>query len=255
MQIILSPAKTLNFKDNAAVETYSKPELTKYAQYIMGYLKQLNQKELAIFMSISTKLAEINSIRHNSWELEHTITNSKQCVYAFNGEAYNGLNIEQFEEKDMAFAQNHLKILSGLYGVLRPLDIIQPYRLEMGSKLKTDKGKDLYEFWGNIIAEVLNRDANKLGSNTLINLASNEYFKAVNVKTLSVEVITPVFKELKNGMYKVISVYAKKARGLMTAYAIRNRITDPEQLKNFNLEGYMFDANLSSKSQWVFTRG
>ena len=255
MQIILSPAKTLNFEDEAVVDNHTKPEFTSDAQYIMGYLKKFSQNELADFMNISANLAELNTIRHNAWEAKHNINNSKQCVYAFNGEAYNGLDIEQFDEKEMAFAQDHLRILSGLYGILRPLDLIQPYRLEMGSKLKTDKGNSLYDFWGDKIAKVLNKDAKKSGSNTLINLASNEYFKAVNVKALSLDIITPVFKELKNGAYKVISVYAKKARGLMSAYAIRNRITDPEQLKSFNLEGYMFDANQSKQGQWVFTRG
>jgi cytoplasmic iron level regulating protein YaaA (DUF328/UPF0246 family) len=150
-------------------------------------------------MNISSNLAELNTIRHNAWEKEHTLANSKQCVYAFNGEAYNGLNVEQFDEKDMDFAQEHLRILSGLYGILRPLDLIQPYRLEMGSKLKTDNGDNLYDFWGDKIAMVLNKDAKKSGSNTLINLASNEYFKAVNLNALKLKVITPVFKELKNG--------------------------------------------------------
>jgi cytoplasmic iron level regulating protein YaaA (DUF328/UPF0246 family) len=255
MQIILSPAKTLNFEDEPKINTYSKPDLTIDAKQIMGYLKQFKQGELGKLMNISSKLAELNTIRHNTWEQKHDLSNSKQCVYAFNGEAYNGLNIKQFDEESMQFAQNHLKIISGLYGVLRPLDIIQPYRLEMGTKLKTDKGNNLYDFWGDKIAQVINKDAKKSGSNTLINLASNEYFKAVNVKALSLDVITPVFKELKNDQYKVISVYAKKARGLMTAYAIKNRITEPEQLKNFDEEGYMFDANQSNDKQWIFTRG
>lgn len=255
MQIILSPAKTLNFEDKAVVDEYTVPEFTTEAHAIMGYLRRFNHKELVDFMSISANLAELNTIRHNAWELEHNPNNSKQCVYAFNGEAYNGLGVEQFDEKDMAFAQDHLRILSGLYGILKPLDLIQPYRLEMGSKLKTDKGKNLYDFWGDKIVKVLNRKAKKSGSNTLINLASNEYFKVVNLNALSLDIITPVFKELKNGAYKVITVYAKKARGLISAYAIRNRITDPEQLKRFNMDGYMFDVNQSTQNQWVFTRG
>lgn len=255
MQIILSPAKTLNFEDAPKINTFSKPDLTTDAKQIMSHLKKFEQGELGKLMNISSKLAELNTIRHNNWEQKHDLKNSKQCVYAFNGEAYNGLNIEQFDEESMKYAQDHLKIISGLYGVLRPLDIIQPYRLEMGTKLKTDKGNNLYEFWGDKIAQVINKDATKSGSNTLINLASNEYFKAVNVKALSLDVITPVFKELKNDQYKVISVYAKKARGLMTAFAIKNRITEPEQLKNFEEEGYMFDANQSTDKQWIFTRG
>jgi cytoplasmic iron level regulating protein YaaA (DUF328/UPF0246 family) len=255
MQIILSPAKTLNFKDKAVVDDYSTPELASDAHKIMSELKQIDQSNLGKLMNISSKLAELNTIRHNAWELTHNSSNSKQCVYAFNGEAYNGLNVEQFNAEDMQFAQDHFKIISGLYGVLRPLDLIQPYRLEMGTKLQIGKANGLYEFWGEKIAQIINRDAKKSGSNTLINLASNEYFKAVNVEALSVNVITPVFKELKNGQYKVITVYAKKARGLMTAYAIRNRIINPEELKNFDEEGYMFDVNQSEKNQWVFTRG
>ncbi|PLX17623.1 MAG: peroxide stress protein YaaA [Salinivirgaceae bacterium] len=255
MQIILSPAKTLNFTDKSVVDTHATPLFSAEAKEVMSDLRQFGQAELGKLMGISSKLAELNTIRHNAWEQNHDLENSKQCVYAFNGEAYNGLNVSQFNREDMQFAQDHLKILSGLYGVLRPLDIIQPYRLEMGTKIKIGKAKNLYEFWGEKLAQVINNDAEKSGSYTLINLASNEYFKAVNVKALSVDVITPVFKELKNGQYKVISVYAKKARGLMTAYAIRNRITNPEELKKFNEEAYMFDANQSSKNQWVFTRG
>lgn len=255
MLFILSPAKTLDFEHEAPIKKSSQPIFKDNAELLINQLKNKSQNELSKLMSISDKLAELNTIRHKSWEKNHTKKNAKQCIFAFRGEAYNGLNIEQFTQEDLEFAQDRLRVLSGLYGVLRPLDLIQPYRLEMGTKLENPQGKNLYEFWNAQVAETLNKHAEKTGTNTLVNLASNEYFKAVKKDVLKPNVITPVFKELKNDSYKVISVYAKKARGMMSAYIIRNRITDSEDLKNFTEEGYMFDENLSSSKEMVFTRG
>ncbi len=255
MLFILSPAKTLDFEHSAPINKTSQPIFKKEASVLMDQLKEFSQQELSKLMNISSNLAELNTIRHKSWEQKHNQKNAKQSIYAFRGEVYNGLDIEQFDENDLNFAQDSLRILSGLYGVLRPLDLIQPYRLEMGTKLNNPNGKNLYEFWNDQIAKTLNKHAEKTGKNTLINLASNEYFKAVKKDALKLNVVTPVFKELKDDTYKVIAIYAKKARGLMSAYIIRNRLTDPQELKNFTDEGYMYAENLSSSKEMVFTRG
>jgi cytoplasmic iron level regulating protein YaaA (DUF328/UPF0246 family) len=255
MIIILSPAKTLDFEHDASVKTMTEPRLAEDASQIMKKLSEYDEPGLEKLMKISSKLASLNALRHRSWSATHTNENSKQAIYAFRGEVYNGIDIDRFNVDEMEFAQQHVRILSGLYGVLRPLDRIQPYRLEMGTKLNIDKNKNLYEFWGNSITEVLQKDLDATQNPVLVNLASNEYSKSVKTDALSAPIVTPVFKELKNGDYKVIAIYAKKARGLMTAYVIKNRITNAEDLKSFDEDGYMFDVNLSTDNEWVFTRG
>ncbi|HKK59127.1 MAG TPA: peroxide stress protein YaaA [Salinivirga sp.] len=255
MLFILSPAKTLDFEHEAPVKNSSQPLFKDEAAMLMEQLKKLSQDELSKLMNVSNKIAELNTIRHQNWQKSHTQKNAKQSIYAFRGEVYNGLNIEQFDEQDLEFAQGSLRILSGLYGILRPLDLIQPYRLEMGTKLTNTNGKNLYEFWSDQLAKTLNKQGKENGTDTLVNLASNEYYKAVKKDALKLNVITPVFKELKDDNYKVIAIYAKKARGLMSAYIIRNRITHAEDLKNFSEAGYMYAENLSSSKEMVFTRG
>ncbi len=254
MIFVISPAKTLEFGQPAPVKKHTSPQFQAEANQLMSILKEFSQDELARLMNISQNLAELNTIRHSNWEEEHTLSNAKQSIYTFRGEVFNGLNIEQFNSDDLNFAQKGLRILSGLYGVLRPLDLIQPYRLEMSTKLENPEGKNLYEFWDDKIAQQIQKDVEKSGTNTLINLASNEYFKAIKGKLDNIKIITPVFKELKNDKYKVIAIYAKKARGLMSAFIIRNRIEKPEDLKNFQENGYMYDDNQSSDKEWVFTR-
>lgn len=254
MIVIISPAKTLDFSKEDNITNPTQPFFKREAAVLMNELKKHNPAALSKLMNISPKLSELNSLRHQNWEEKHTNNNSKPNIFAFKGEVFNGLEVKQFDKKALQFAQNHLRILSGLYGVLRPLDLIQPYRLEMGTKLLNPQGKNLYEFWDTKITEILNNHAQKTGTNTLINLASNEYFKAVKKENLNLNIIKPIFKEFKNGRYKTISIYAKKARGLMSAYIIRNSITHAEKLKIFNEANYMFDTNHSTATEWVFTR-
>lgn len=205
-------------------------------------------------MSISPKLATLNSNRYHQWSLPFNLDNAKQSVLAFKGDVYTGLDATSFDANELAFAQDHLRILSGLYGVLRPLDLIQAYRLEMGTQFNNLRGKDLYAFWGNVITESINQDLKKQQYNTLINLASNEYFKSIKAEKLNANVITPVFKDQKNGIYKIISFFAKKARGLMSRYIIQQKLTNPEDIKRFDLAGYSFNTNASTKDAWIFTR-
>jgi hypothetical protein len=205
-------------------------------------------------MGISDKLAGLNAARFGEWATPFTQENARQAILAFNGDVYTGLDAKSFSEKDFAFAQQHMRILSGLYGLLKPLDLMQAYRLEMGKKLDNDRGSNLYQFWGDIITEHLNAAIEAQGDNVLINLASNEYFKSVKKKSLKAEVITPAFKDWKNGQYKMISFFAKKARGLMARYIIENQITDVEQLKGFDVAGYQYSTELSKANDWVFTR-
>jgi len=205
-------------------------------------------------MKVSTKIADLNFDRYEAWKKPFTPKNAKQAILAFKGDVYTGLDAESFKADDFKFAQNHLRVLSGLYGLLRPLDLMQPYRLEMGTKLDTEEGKNLYEFWGSDITQGLNKQLKKIKSDTLINLASNEYFKSVKSKELNATIITPAFKEYKNGEYKMIGIYAKKARGLLSRYIIKNMLSDPEDFKSFNEEGYRFNKTLSKGNNWVFTR-
>jgi cytoplasmic iron level regulating protein YaaA (DUF328/UPF0246 family) len=254
MLLVISPAKNLDYDTPVPAKRHSQPQLLDQAQLLMDDLQKLGPHQLSQLMGISDKLGVLNYDRNQNWQPPFTTSNARQAIFAFNGDVYVGLDAYSMNEEDLAFAQEHLRILSGLYGVLRPLDLIQPYRLEMGTKFANMRGKDLYTFWGTELAELLNKQLKKLKTDVLVNLASNEYFKALDRKTLQAEIVTPVFKDYKGGKYKVVSFFAKKARGLMTAYSIRNQLTDPEQLKRFNEAGYTYNEAMSNGKEWVFTR-
>ncbi len=253
MLMVISPAKNLDYESPLATEQYSQPAFLDHACELVDQLKTLEPHQLSNLMSISDKLGQLNADRYQQWHTPFTPDNSRAAVLAFNGDVYTALAAQEFNEKEFEFAQKHLRILSGLYGILRPLDLMQPYRLEMGTKLENKRGKDLYEFWGNIITDALN-DELQAGDGVLVNLASNEYFKSVRKKKLKARVITPQFKDWKNGQYKMISFYAKKARGLMCRYAITNGITQADDLKGFDLAGYRFSEEQSSGDNWTFLR-
>jgi cytoplasmic iron level regulating protein YaaA (DUF328/UPF0246 family) len=220
----------------------------------MQVCRPLTPLQLAELMHISDKLAGLNAARFAQWQLPFTEQNAKAALFTFNGDVYQGLDALSLSDDDIAFAQQHLRILSGLYGVLRPLDLMQPYRLEMGTKLANPQGKDLYAFWQDTITTLLNQQLSALNSELVVNLASQEYFKAVKPKLLNGRVITPVFKDFKNGQYKIISFFAKKARGLMARYIIQHRLSRAEQLTGFNLAGYQFSREHSSANELVFLR-
>ncbi len=253
MLIVISPAKTLDFEAPAMTEQYSQPAFLKQSQQLIDGLKKLSVQEVASLMSISDKLAGLNVARYQEWQTPFTTDNAKQAVLAFKGDVYTGLDADTLDQKGLDFAQTHLRILSGLYGVLKPLDLMQAYRLEMGTKFGVKGAKDLYGFWGSQIREALAAEP-AFKDKQLINLASNEYFKAVGAKQLDATIITPVFKDWKNGQYKMISFYAKKARGLMSRFIIDNKIDRPEALKDFDYEGYRFSAEMSKANDWVFIR-
>lgn len=254
MLITISPAKTLDYESPLATQTFTQPALLTESQQLIHICRELAPADIASLMKISDKLAGLNAARFGEWQPNFTLDNARQAILAFKGDVYTGMQAETFSEQDFEFAQQHLRILSGLYGLLRPLDLMQPYRLEMGTRLKNPKGKDLYEFWGNIITDQLNSALAAQGDHILINLASDEYFKSVNTSKLDGEIIKPVFLDEKNGKYKVISFYAKKARGLMSRFIIQNKLTKIDQLPDFNLEGYQFDESQSKGNELVFTR-
>lgn len=254
MLMVISPAKTLDYDTPPVIEQSTQPRFVEHSVELIEVLREKSPQDIAKLMSLSDKLASLNVARYGSWERESTPQNAKQALLAFKGDVYTGLNAEDFSTDDFAFAQQHLRMLSGLYGLLRPLDLMQPYRLEMGTKLANPRGKDLYTFWGERISQWLNEDLEAQGDQVLLNLASQEYFGAVKPKALNARVIDTVFKDQKNGQYKIISFYAKKARGLMARYVIKERLQDPEGLKDFNLDGYRFDAASSSENQLVFLR-
>ena len=254
MLMVISPSKTLDFESRPVTANHSFPEFSDQSEILVTSLKKYSSDGLSELMGISPKLAELNRRRFADWSLPFLPENARPAVLAFKGDVYEGLQAETFSENEFQFAQAHLRVLSGLYGLLRPLDLIQPYRLEMGTRLPTKRGKGLYRFWGDRITDALNRALDAHSGKILVNLASNEYFKAVNVKRLTARVVTPVFKDFKSGAYKVISFYAKKARGTMSRFVIRNRIEDVEGLKDFNAEGYGFDPGLSTPDRWVFSR-
>ncbi len=254
MLAIISPAKTLDFKTSAKTTLYSQPEFQDEAKQINSQLKKLKAADLMELQGISQKLAELNVDRNLLWSLPFSQENAKQAILAFNGDVYDGLNAPDFSDKEFNIAQDKLRILSGLYGILKPLDLMQPYRLEMGTKLTFGKYSNLYDFWQKKITKGIQNELNK-SDGILINLASQEYFKAIDTKKLKAEIITPSFKDNKNGKYKMISFYAKKARGLMCRFMIQNNISNPEDLKAFDLEGYYFNNELSKGNNWVFTRG
>jgi len=254
MLLVISPAKTLDYETPVTTEVHTQPDYLDDAALLVKRARQYSVEEVMSLMVVSEKIAALNVERFKKWRRPFTEKNARQALLAFKGDVYVGLDAFTLDEDDLAFAQQHLRILSGLYGQLRPLDLMLPYRLEMGRKIDTERGKNLYEFWGNRITEGLNAQLKQIDSEYLINLASTEYFKAVKPKELQGEIITPHFKEYKNGEYKVLGVYAKKARGMLSRYIIKNRITNPHEIKTFNQDGYGFDAGLSSDHDWVFTR-
>lgn len=256
MLIIISPAKTLDYESPLATTRYTQPELLNHSAQLMEYCRELTPAQIGSLMKISDKLAGLNAARFAEWQPNFTPQNARQAILAFKGDVYTGLHAEDFSEQDFDFAQQHLRMLSGLYGLLRPLDLMMPYRLEMGIKLHNAKGSDLYSFWGDLLTEKLNQQLKEQGDDVLINLASDEYFKAVKPAKLDGQLIKPVFLDEKGGKFKVISFYAKKARGLMSRFIIQNQLTQPEQLKDFNLEGYFFDEEKIDKSgsELIFKR-
>ena len=251
MLLVISPAKNLDFETPAATQAASQPRYLAQSEVLIEKLQAFSIQDIASLMKLSDKLAGLNLSRFQSWSPPFNADNAKQAVLAFNGDVYMGLDASTLDEAGFDFAQKHLRILSGLYGVLKPLDYIQPYRLEMGTKLVNNKGKNLYEFWGSKVSEVLNDDEDEL----IVNLASNEYFKSIDKKTLKATILNIAFKEKKSDTYKIIGIFAKRARGLMVNYIIRNRLNEPEALKSFADEGYQFSSKFSDDSTWVFTRG
>jgi uncharacterized protein len=254
MLLLISPAKTLDLETPAPTAEFTQADFLKESKQLISELRVLAPHDISQLMSISDKLGALNFDRFASWKTPFKPSNAKQALFAFQGDVYTGMQAEHFSPEDIQFAQQHLRILSGLYGLLRPLDLMQAYRLEMGTGFANSRGKNLYEFWGESITTAINKQLAALNSSVVINLASNEYFSAIKPKLLKAEIITPIFKDKKNGQYKIISFFAKKARGMMSAYIIQNRISDPEAIKQFDLAGYRFDAALSSERDWVFTR-
>jgi len=252
MKIVISPAKSLNFEKAVPVSTFTEPQFLKQAIIIQNTLKKKKPKQLSELMDISEKLAELNWQRNQEWQTPFTKDNARQAIYAFDGDVYTGLDIYSLPVEKLSVLQDKLRILSGLYGLLKPLDLMQAYRLEMGTSIAIGKNKNLYEFWKKTITENLNEELQK--EELFINLASNEYFSAIDVKLLKVPVITPEFRDYKDGKLKMISFFAKKARGLMVRYVLDTNAETPEDLKGFNYEGYAFDANLSKGNTLVFTR-
>ena len=250
MLAIISPSKTQDFSP-CGINFFTQTRQLDHTQKLVKILKNKTQSQISKLMSLSEKLSKLNFDRFQAFKTPFSLDNAKQALLAFKGDVYNGINASSLSVKDLDFAQKNVRMLSGLYGVLRPLDLIQPYRLEMGTKLSNAQGNNLYDYWGSGISEILNEDEEKL----IVNLASNEYFKAIDKKLLKAQILDIVFKEKKNDTYKVIGIYAKRARGLMINYIIRNRLTDAKVLKDFSDEGYLYNQDLSSDSTWVYVRG
>ena len=255
MIILLNSCKTLDFDQPPHISKHTRAEFTAESELLVRALRKYSLAEFGRLMAVSDKLARLNVERYRNWQISPELPAAKQALLAFKGDIYSAMTVSRYKMPEFNFAQKHLRILTGLYGILRPLDLIQPYRLEMKTKLATARGKDLYQFWGLRINQSLKKMLKTEKSGTLINLASLEYFKAVKAGQLETIVITPVFKEQRGSSYRVVAIYAKKARGSMCDYIIRNRLTRAEELKAFNLDGYNFNKNLSSNTEWAFTRG
>ena len=255
MLIVVSPAKTLDYETPLPISKTSQPVFMKRSAVLVDMLRDFTPKKLGKLMSISDKLAELNVNRYEAWEPKATKKNARQALFAFKGDVYQGIDAYKLKEADILFAQEHLRMLSGLYGILRPLDLMQPYRLEMGTRLDGDHGNNLYDFWGPEITKALNKQLKKIGSDVLLNLASNEYYKSVIPSSLNARVISPVFKDMKNGKYKLISFFAKKARGTMSGWIVRKKVTDPRKLVKFAEDGYRYSAEESTEDKPVFLRG
>ena len=254
MLTVISPAKKLDYSNSVTAKPFTQPELLSHSKELLNGLKGLSPQDVCVLMGLSDKLGALNYERFQAWHTPFSADNAKQSVLAFKGDVYQGLDAENMTEEDLNWAQGTLRILSGLYGVLRPLDLMQPYRLEMGTKFANQRGPNLYAFWDGIITRELNALLKK-PTDVLVNLASNEYFKAAKEKNITGRIVTPIFMDNKDGKYKIISFFAKKARGLMAAFIIKGKITDVENIKNFDSDGYSFNSALSEGDRWVFTRG
>ena len=254
MIAIISPAKTQDFTNQGFIDEYSEPAFLKESEKLIKELRKKSAPKISKLMDVSSNIAELNYERYQNFKTPFTPENSKQALLAFKGDVYTDIDVENFSKKEFNFAQDHLRILSGLYGILKPLDLIQPYRLEMKIKLRNSRGKNLYEFWGNRITDKINVDLEKTKNSYLINLASNEYFKAIDTKKIKAEIITPVFKDNKNGEYKILAFYAKRARGMMANFIIKNKLQSVEKLKTFQEAGYEYSERLSTEKEWVFVR-
>lgn len=254
MLIVVSPAKTLDYESPIQTENFTKPDHLRQSKQLIDRLRDFSVLDLIELQHVSNKIAELNFERNHQWKTPFTLKNARQALFAFKGDVYTGLDAYSLTEKNLTFAQDHLRILSGLYGLLRPLDLIRPYRLEMGTKLTNRKGKNLYEFWNMQITSAINQQLATINAETLINLASIEYFKSIKIKHINGQIISPVFKDYSKGEYRTIGFYAKKARGLMSRFIIDKELTDVEGLKHFDAEGYQFKGALSDGNNWVFTR-
>ena len=254
MLMIISPAKTLDYESPLKTESYTIPDYLENSAELVEIMSKKSLGDLVNMMQVSQKIAELNVERFKSWKMPFSPVNARQALLAFKGDVYNGIDTSTFSENNFSYAQLHLRILSGLYGLLRPLDLIQPYRLEMGLKINSKKINTLYQFWGNKITHEIIHLLEEQKTPVLVNLASNEYFKSVKTENLKCRLITPEFRDLKNGEYKMIQFFAKKARGLMVRYAIDHSISRPEDLKSFDYEGYSYNSKLSLSDKWVFSR-
>lgn len=254
MLIFLSPAKSLDYKTPPHIATYTQPAFLEQSATLIRQLRKLSPADIANLMDLSDPLALLNFNRYAEWTAEFTPDNAKQAILAFDGDVYDGFSAKTLSADDLDFAQKQVRILSGLYGILKPLDLIQPYRLEMGTKFLNEGGKDLYAFWGERLLNTINDELAEMSRPVAVNLASEEYFKAAVGRKINGTVIQPVFEDWKNGKYKIISFFAKRARGLMTRYATLNRLTDPEGLKDFDYDGYVYEPSVSDEKSWVFRR-
>ncbi|EXB30670.1 peroxide stress protein YaaA [Acinetobacter radioresistens] len=254
MLALISPAKTLDYESALPTDEHTLPRLLEHSQELIDFCRKLSASEIASLMSVSEKIAQLNTARFQDWTPEFNFGNARQAIFAFKGDVYTGLDAYSLKHNNLNFAQQHLRMLSGLYGLLRPLDLMMPYRLEMGTKLQNSRGHNLYEFWGDLITQQINQELTEHQHNYLINLASDEYYKAVQENKIQAAIIKPIFLDQKNGKYKIISFYAKKARGLMARFIIENQLTKPEDLKAFNSEGYYLDTVNSSAKELIFKR-
>ncbi|MBD1575330.1 MULTISPECIES: peroxide stress protein YaaA [Vibrio] len=254
MLILVSPAKTLDYDSPLSTRKHTQPEFISHSAQLIDVCRKLSPQDISGLMKVSDKIAGLNVARFEQWSDHFDFDNARQAIFAFKGDVYTGLDATSLSDAELDYAQSHLRMLSGLYGLLKPLDLMQPYRLEMGTRLANERGTNLYQFWGDIITEAVNQALQAQGDDFLINLASNEYFKAVKPKKVTGQIITPVFKDCKNGTYKVISFYAKKARGMMARYIIENKVSSLADLKEFDVAGYYFVEAESSATELVFKR-
>jgi hypothetical protein len=254
MLTVISPAKKLDYSSPVNSATHTQPAFLEHSQELLAGLKTLSPKDVCALMGLSDKLGTLNYERFQEWQTPFTTDNARPAVLAFKGDVYQGLDAQSMTDKQLNWAQDNLRILSGLYGLLRPLDLMQPYRLEMGTKFANDRGVDLYQFWGDIITSEINILLTESSDAVLLNLASNEYFKSVQAKDIQGRIITPVFMDKKTDKFKIISFFAKKARGLMSAFIIKNKITNVEDIKKFDVDGYSYNSAMSEGDKWVFTR-